>query len=173
MAIYNKKGFTIIEILIAIAIFSILSSVMLVNFRKDQHYRDLKLDASLLEDAIKKTQTLALSGQSIDGKSFEKFVIKSNALNNGEPIFVLGALGYDGSMVEIEELPLKNSIIKNISNLKIEFDTPRGQARIFINNDATSVRTTTVKIQNISNEALAKCVDISSISGRVDVVNCE
>lgn len=159
---YNK-GFTLIEVLFAIAIFSILATFILVNYRKDQDYRDLKIDTMMVYDLIKKAQTMSMANQEINGKNYSKFIvnIKDSA----------GSLRGDVDVIPFENLTIKKS--KVIEEFDAEFSVPRGDMIINKPLRIPNFATTTIKLINIKNESLYKCIDVSTISGKIDVNNCE
>lgn len=57
----NKKGFTLIEVLVVTAIIVIISAFMAVNFRKGEEGRKLQRTAQQIAQDIRKAQNLALS----------------------------------------------------------------------------------------------------------------
>jgi len=167
-----RKGFTLVEILIAIAVFSILASFMLINFRKDQNYRDLKQDGIFIESIIKKSQTLSLSGQSINGQAYEKFIVSAGNCIAGlcSSFDLKGRIGTEEYL--LESVTFSKSKIAGIDqNFKIEFDTPRAQAKITYNNQ--NVATSSLRLINTKDSSLFKCVEFSAISGRIDITNCQ
>ncbi|MDD3284677.1 MAG: type II secretion system protein [Patescibacteria group bacterium] len=82
--ICNKKiAFTLIELLISMAIFIILFSVTIANFRSSKRADNFKLQAFDIEDSIRATQNMSLTGKQIGGTlPGNGYGINFNILNN-------------------------------------------------------------------------------------------
>jgi prepilin-type N-terminal cleavage/methylation domain-containing protein len=63
----KKQGFTLIEVLISMAIFIIILSLSMVNHRQGEHTNTFRLQAFNIEDSIRSVQNMALTGKEISG----------------------------------------------------------------------------------------------------------
>lgn len=59
------KGFTLIEMLISLGIFGVVTGLVMANFRVGQQGDELRVAARLLESRFRRAQTSAMSGQTI------------------------------------------------------------------------------------------------------------
>lgn len=57
-----KKGFTLIELVVSLSIFMLITGLMLANFRAGDNSNELQKSAELLASRIREAQTRALSG---------------------------------------------------------------------------------------------------------------
>lgn len=69
----SKKAFTIVEVLVSIFIFIIITSFVIANYKKGENSNAFRLSAFDVEDAIKATQNMAFTGKKINN------MIPSNA----------------------------------------------------------------------------------------------
>jgi len=63
----KRQGFTLIEILISMAIFVIILSLSMVNHRQGEHMNTFRLQAFNVEDSIRSVQNMSLTGKEIAG----------------------------------------------------------------------------------------------------------
>lgn len=63
-----RRGFTIIELLVAISIFIIVTGLVVANFRRGARSDELKIAAAGLASILQRAQTMALTGETINGK---------------------------------------------------------------------------------------------------------
>jgi len=64
-----RRGFTIIELLVAMGIFIVITSMVVANFRTGSRSDELKIAAEALVSNLRKAQNMALAGQLKDGVS--------------------------------------------------------------------------------------------------------
>jgi prepilin-type N-terminal cleavage/methylation domain-containing protein len=62
-----KRGFTIIELLVAISIFIVVTGLVVANFRRGARSDELKIAAAGLANTLRRAQTMALAGETING----------------------------------------------------------------------------------------------------------
>ncbi|MFA6919172.1 MAG: prepilin-type N-terminal cleavage/methylation domain-containing protein [Patescibacteria group bacterium] len=170
----NSAGFTLIEILIAIAIFSILSSIMILNFRGDAKTKELKNDCQKITDALRQAQTMALSGQQVtngSGKSFIPDAYRFMPTCSGFPAtcksFSLIASSSPSFMMS--KTRLDKSEIYGLNSLVINFIPPSADSSISVNGVATT--SVNIKVRHTQNNTLSRCVSYNSISGRIDILD--
>ena len=75
----SKKAFTLIELLIVIAIIGIMSSVVFVSMQNSKTETELKVAAREVAAAIREAQNNALTGKMIDGNLAEAFEINTTS----------------------------------------------------------------------------------------------
>jgi prepilin-type N-terminal cleavage/methylation domain-containing protein len=144
----RQVGFTLIEIMMVIALIGILSIVTIVSMRSRQNQNKLKVAQAETEAIIKQAQSYALQGKkqgnvvpkyygikfSADGKSYS-FCINSNDLD------------VDCSN-PIESYQFKNGVMLSAGQgTQISFDVPYGNCRL---SSASDNLTVTFKLDNSS-----------------------
>lgn len=106
-------GFTIIELLVVIAIVGIISSIMVVNFRKSEESNKLQRAAQQVVQGIRKAQNMALSSIEVPGKCPPEIICKyygvyfnTQSMPNSYHIFASANKVYNppGETVEIVNL---------------------------------------------------------------------
>jgi prepilin-type N-terminal cleavage/methylation domain-containing protein len=175
----DKKGFTLMELLVAIAIFGILSTFMVANFSRNEQAKELKQQAEILVAGLQKVQNMALAGTLVSDKSplYYRLVLwncQSNCSYNlwasfsSSPQIQIESILLNKINVEIKKtipLPVPNT-------LAVIFYPSRGNMRIDTawmggrNWDEVMIELT-----HVQNSVLKYCVTINSISGRIDLVS--
>jgi len=61
----SRSGFTMIEMLISLSIFAVVTAFVTANFRAGRQSDELRLSTQLLATAIRRAQTMAISGQTV------------------------------------------------------------------------------------------------------------
>lgn len=64
----NKNGFSLIEIIISVAIFVVILTLVIVNYNHGGYSNIFRLQAFDIEDSIRSVQNMALTGKKINGK---------------------------------------------------------------------------------------------------------
>lgn len=64
---FFKKGFTLVEVLVATFIIGVLSTVILLNYRTGQDQASLTRSAAAFETEIRRAQNLAISSAELSG----------------------------------------------------------------------------------------------------------
>ncbi len=59
----NQRGFTLVEMLISLGIFAIITGFVMANFRAGSQGDELRLAQQLVASELRRTQTMALAGQ--------------------------------------------------------------------------------------------------------------
>ncbi|MFA5124512.1 MAG: prepilin-type N-terminal cleavage/methylation domain-containing protein [Patescibacteria group bacterium] len=163
-----QKGFTLIELLIAIAIFTMLSSFMVVSFTNDEKIRLLKEQADLVLVGIDQARNFSLAGSGPSNIYSQQFVF---TISNCQADCFYEVSGRDPNQQVVKKnLEGVRVAIKNEASnqLSISFAVPRG--RMTLSGDGNPSE---AKIE-ISNSSNAFCVQVNSISGKVEEIkgNC-
>lgn len=61
----SRAGFTMIEMLISLSIFAVITAFVTANFRAGRQSDELRQSTQLLATAIRRAQTMAISGQTV------------------------------------------------------------------------------------------------------------
>ena len=141
----NEKGFTLIELLVVISIITLLTAVILPNFRSAEKQLALQRSAHKLSQDIRKTQEMAMSAKTFNSyvpsggygihfrlswKTYYKIYADTN--NNQQ---------YDGGDGEVETVNLEKGVyIKNVSpsSLSVNFKPPDPTTKITTETNADS-----------------------------------
>ncbi len=176
----TRGGFTLIELIVVIAIIGFFSSFLLINFRSNQKTSEVRQQALLVVDMIKTAQTMALSGQTIkDAQGNDvKPDVYTAAAGCPLPSTCLAAVipgdlqsGQDATKFII----LPNSI-QFIGDIRVfSFSGSRASLKISTvdANGEYEQPETTMRLQNIDNPLINQCITVNALSGRVDLVNCQ
>lgn len=148
----NKRGFTLVEVLVVIAIITIISGVMVVNFRQSEQGSKLQRSAQQTIQGIRKAQNMALSSMEHEGQVYDYYGVYFDKQNmpNSYHIFASDNKVYNAGE-EIETISLESGmVIDSIStgnqlNLTflppyafVEFNPSITQATITIKNEGGS-----------------------------------
>jgi prepilin-type N-terminal cleavage/methylation domain-containing protein len=175
----NKKGFTLAEMMIVIAIIGIFSSMTIVNFRGNEKVREVDNQALLLLDGIKRIQTSSLSGRTIEGDTVSAYRFEINkCFSSGCSYSLLASttppmIVFDTVLLELSNIDIIDNAIPTNSigdNLKVDIFPPRGNMDILI--DGVSGNSEVIlKIEHKDDSDIFKKIKINKISGRMDIVN--
>ncbi len=166
--IVKNRGFTLPEVMISIAIFLIISSIIIANYRFSENSNTFRMSAYEVEDSIDMTYNIALTGKRINdiipdsgyGINFNKetdyYTIFGNMTaktgeEDCEKVFN-SAPGITCSNSQIDQVSFSSGLPNGISidsfacngvnvannNLNIIFYPPRASMRIFVYKDASS-----------------------------------
>lgn len=78
---FSKKGFTLIELLISLGIITVITGMMLANFRGGQQHNEVRFASEILVNQIREVQTNSLSGRLVNiciGGSQDQKICGSN-----------------------------------------------------------------------------------------------
>ena len=168
---FNKsRGFTLIELMVSIAIFGILSAFLLVNFRANNESRNFKLEASHVVDGFKRLQNMALSGALVaDQLPVAYEGILTDCLSGCS--ITLRAKLTDNSYLDIDRVILDKASLKiyqpGVSSLTLSFTPPRGDLSL----SSGKVSEVMVDIGHSQRSDLNYCLIINNVSGRIDLIN--
>lgn len=148
---HNKKGFTLVELLVVISIISIISGVMVVNFRTSEQTNKLQRSAQQVVQGLRKAQGMALFSTEVPGKCSQNICeyygvyFNKQSMNSYYYIFVSENKTY-ASGEDIETVNLENGIIIDSlstgTQLNVVFSPPHAFVEF---NPTTTQATITVK----------------------------
>jgi len=168
---HRQLGFTLIELIIAIAIVGFFSSFMVVNFRANEKVRTFKNQAMLILDGVKKVQTMALSGTRFNGQLPKAYGFTIDACQPGNCRFNLVAdPGGEAEVINLETVNLDERAGIDSGAVEIFFFPPRAEASIKINGDSEDA--VEIKLINVDENIEPLCVKVNRISGRMDIGSC-
>lgn len=167
------RGFTLIEMLVVISIVGMLSSLLIVNYRRDERSRKLRNSTLLVLDGIKKVQTMSFAGRKVSGQFPVSYSFIMDNCTSG-CFYKLVANLSDESTIDIETIFLSQTDVSMeiIDGLQSEiiFSPPRGNLEI--ENDGFSVDDITFKLEH-PYENDFYCLVVNRVSGRMDIIsNC-
>ncbi|HNV97548.1 MAG TPA: prepilin-type N-terminal cleavage/methylation domain-containing protein [bacterium] len=123
-----KKAFTLIEILVAVFIFLVILGIVMVDYGKAQKISEFRLIALDIEDSLRFTQTLSLTGQKINEKIPDNgygivFGINNDFIIYGDNIVYTDG---DSSFGFMQETGDESDLIYSQNNLgsHVVFDRP-------------------------------------------------
>lgn len=180
----SSRGFTLIEILVVIAITGVMFAFLVVNFQGNQNVRDIKSDGLLLLDGIKRMQTMALAGSNSAGRSPVYYEFLANVCPLTGCSYSLTGHYLNSTPPPVEEIEqiatvnLKNSKLSvegGFNNILIDFNMPRAAVIIKVNSvggvGGVVMPNTTIKLVHVKDSNAFIYVKINAISGRMDISN--
>lgn len=193
----DKKGFTLIEIIVTMAIISLMLVVSVANFRLGQQDDVVRFAASRVADALKTEQSDAIGGRIPSGKTVPPQSYGIHFTTNASPTLAQGVVfadngtqnyRYDAPGEQIGTAvfdPNSNSpkiIVQSIcvggsgptctggstqSNIDITFASPSG-AILFDGNQLANAPAQVVIVLQHTATLKTKTVTINRITGRID-----
>jgi len=162
-----KSGFTLIEMLVALAIFGILSSFLLVNFRANSIGRNFKLEIDKISSALLTAQTMAQAGSLVNDELPSAYQMGIASCDSGCNYSLQAILS--GLTKTIEQGVLDNVKITNQqppTNLIVSFAPPRGDLSLAPPSNGEAK----IELSSLQNSSLIYCLVINSVSGRIDTI---
>jgi Tfp pilus assembly protein FimT len=169
-----KRGFTIIELLVSLGIFIIITTMVVANFRAGSRGDDLRISAEAMVSNLRKAQNMALAGQPTNdiippggyGLYFnlatpDRYVIFADV--NGNLAYDSGEALVDGLVTLPREVRITSVSPVIIST--VVFKPPK--PTIYINGGPTEAALS-VTIKHTSSEQ-TRTVTVNRVSGRIDI----
>ena len=164
------------ELMIAISIIGIFSTLTIINFRGNEKNKEINNQALLLLDGISRMQTSALSGRIIDNKVPTSYLLLVDRCL-ADCSYNLSANTIIG-LVSINDVNLKSSIVDIIDNsgvslgdnLKVEILPPRGNIKIYVDDVILTNNEVLIKLTHTDDPSIVKKIRINGISGRLDIL---
>lgn len=142
----NKKAFSVLEVLIAITIFLIITGMILANYKKSENNNIFRLQSFDIEDSIRLVQNMSITGQKINGQipgnaygiSFDKqngtYKIFGDKNDDYRGYFNAGDLLGQEYVIN-SKLYFDFFCGQNVNRLDILFYAPKGTIKIFTYTD--------------------------------------
>lgn len=169
-----KKGFTIIELLVSLSIFIVITAMVVANFRAGSRGDDLRISAEAMVSNLRKAQNMALAGQPTNdivppggyGLYFnlatpDRYIIFADM--NGDKVYNSGEELADGLVTLPREVRIIS--VSPVIVSTVVFKPPK--PTIFINNDPSN-ETLSVTLKHTSSEQ-TRVVTVNRVSGRIDI----
>ncbi len=177
-----KKGFTLSEIMVAIGLIGIFASFSVINLRGGDRERGVRNEAMKVIDGVKKIQTMALAGKSVDGETPRKYIFQLAGCKDCTIFSLVTDSGFlfepqtslENAKINVYRINEENIISDNpVSNLDISFSPPRAQPAISSpERPDTVITSVTIRIESDKDRNIARCVSVNAVSGRIDLENC-
>lgn len=152
----NNRGFSLIELLLIMAILAILSSGAAIWFFGYQRQVEVNSVSKMIVDTLRDAQS-----RSISGKDFAKWGVYFDAMGNRFILFRDDGTGYSGAAVKEENY--LSSFVK-IGNVSL---AGGGNEIIFNNPGGGTAQYGTVRIEQSNDSASFKNVIVTSL-GKID-----
>lgn len=169
-----KKGFTIIELLVSLGIFIVVTAMVVTNFRGGSRSDELKIAAETIASNLRRVQNMALAGELIDGvtppggygiyfnlATSDRYILFAD--KNGNRAYDVNEALPDGTIILAKNIRLSDVLPAAAST--VIFKPPK--PTIYINGD-TADNVITVTIKHALSGKIKKILT-NRISGRVDV----
>ena len=179
----KNRAFTLIELVVTIAIFGLLSGLIISNLRKGQQSRSLRTAADAIQEIFRQTQSRSLSGElfstspSLTSRDFgwqttsnwSQYQVFKEQSGTASP--------YNKTIVETvkfsENVVIDSTSLKinstSVSSLQIRFFPPYGEVRIS-GGSFNEVKNATAQFKIIYfGTTLSRTVTVDGISGNISV----
>lgn len=168
---FNNQGFTIMELLVAISIFSILTTFVVFKYADNEKLRSLKLESSKILFVLQKAENMAITGQIFD--SFVPISYEFSLFDCSDNCFYdlkIKDVNNNERLLEKQELKrLQIKLPNSYKQVLFKFLPPRGRLEIIVD-EINKITVSSIKI-DIGNDDIFYCLEVSSVSGRIDLKN--
>jgi len=162
----DKRGFTLMELLIGLSIFALLCTFLVASYHNNEKAQELNNQAQNLVLALQKVQNMALTGQAVNGSTPAQYKFSITNCDISHCSYSL--LADDTSFSNVSLPGIGISIKSPISNsLIVAFSPPRGEMSFVptTDNDIASFEIST------EDTSLIFCLDLNAISGRINLAS--
>jgi len=175
--IFNiKNGFTLIELIVVIAIIGFFSSFLLINFRSNQKVSEVRQQALIVVDLIKQAQTMALSGQVVEGIRQVGYGAGVICLNNNNPCWglVVSTINEEDGWNIVTQSALSKNVTLAGPIYLFAFSGSRANLKItaFEGSSETMVDEAVLRVERVDDETITQCISANALSGRIDLIDC-
>ncbi len=143
-----KKGFTLIELLVVIAVIGIISSMLVVNWRKNEKQYQLQRATQEIVQNIRKAQDMALNSLEYQGEIPNYSYGVSFDSNDNDSYIIFGDRNgnntYQASDIEVESISIESgieiySLSSGAQDLHVTFSLPDGFTNIVPSADSATI----------------------------------
>ncbi len=180
---YSQRGFTLTEMLIAIAIIGSLSTLVVVNISQLKSGSAVTYSSEEFSALLRQSQLWSLTGQTYSGtRPAGGWGIHIETCTAGSCTYFLFADTYpstpnytydDGNDIKVQSVSLDATVgVSSISpingnSIDIVFDTPSGS--VYLN--GTQVDDEAVIVFTHAQSGDQKTVRVNQVTGRIDIIN--
>ena len=169
----NSSGYSLLELIIALGIITIISAVVVANFRQAEKSNNLRQSSLELESNIRLVRSQALAGQLIDGVlplgGYGLFF----SLDQPTSYIIFADLDGDHYYDNNEQQKIMKLstgvIISNISPQReshLVFDPPK--PKIYINQQSQDIKNLAITLQHQQSKEIA-VLTFNMISGQIEI----
>jgi prepilin-type N-terminal cleavage/methylation domain-containing protein len=169
-----KKGFTIIELLVSLGIFVVVTAMVVTNFRGGSQSDELKIAADTLVSNLRKAQNMALAGEQVGGITppggYGVYFTLGTPLQyivfadfNGNQKYDLGEDLSDGKIILAKNVVITG--VRPLANSSVVFKPPKPTTYI---NGGTADNVLEVDLGHSVSGKIRKIL-VNRVSGRIDV----
>jgi prepilin-type N-terminal cleavage/methylation domain-containing protein len=168
----SRRGFTIVELLVALGIFVIITAMVVANFRAGSRSDELRIAAETLVSNLRKAQNMSLAGQLINGNSppggygvyfklsdTDRYIIFADL--NGDLGYTAGEALADGTIILPRDIRILNIQPTAVSSAIFKPPKPT----IYINGATTEATLSVTLKHNLSGKT--RTVTVKRISGQI------
>jgi len=161
-----KAGFSLIELLVAMSIIILLSTLMIVNTRSSEKRRNLTMEAQKLVADLRQSQNKSMSGSGVYQSGYKGYGVYVNSAQNdryilyGEPLNPTDDYSRNGNETTIETKQFSRARIRSVStsgSAGILFLSPDPITYI---NGATG-GSVTIVIESTEDSSLSATIDVN------------
>ncbi len=168
---HSQKGFTLIDLIVSMAIFSVLTGAVIVNFRAGSRNDSVRRGAQIIASTLREAQTMTLSGTELSDGSFPTggYGVRVSTDNTNALIVFADSDDsgtYTDATEDVRTVTLPQEVTFSIgSTLDVLFSAP--DASIFFNG-AISSDTEEITVQAVAAD-ITQTVTIYRLSGQIRV----
>ncbi|MBI2050602.1 MAG: prepilin-type N-terminal cleavage/methylation domain-containing protein [Parcubacteria group bacterium] len=170
MRFKRTQGFTLIDLIVAIGIFTLVTTVAVANFSVGSRNDSVRLGASVASGLLRRAQTSTLTGALLSDGTFPEggYGVRLDASDAGTLTLFAdkdGNFNYTDATEEVEDVALPRDVVFDGGTLNIVFSAP--DADVYFNG-AASEASKTVNFSSASSD-VTQAVIIYRLSGQIRV----
>ncbi|MBP6943067.1 MAG: prepilin-type N-terminal cleavage/methylation domain-containing protein [Candidatus Buchananbacteria bacterium] len=175
----SNRGFTLIELIVVLSIMMVMTSIVTIQFRRQDRHQELRYQAQLVQDLLRQAQTRVLAGVRVDGVLPAFYGAAVGCLPEGCQTFLIAQLPTETDIRILETLTLPPEMrFDNLNTPTLDgdggiiafYELP--QARLQLIERGVPVTTAVIKFEHTATGVDPECLTINTISGRIDLSTC-
>ena len=173
----GSKGFSIVEMLIVIAIMGVVGGALVANYRGGQRDSNLRNSAEELVGVLRRTQSYALSGFQFEGLSPDNYRVNFNLANNTQYQTCANMANCTANIVEtvilpddvyVEKIILEKDAPVETNVVDVIFPIPYADIQFASDNFSNeAISTLTITLKNFNDRILQ--IKIDPIAGKFTI----